>query len=112
MRLPRHQQRLLRQMRRTLRGTDPHLCSMLVIFAKLTAGEEMPAREQTPRRIPAAARALASLISAVACLAGRVLLACGRAGRHAAMRSLAACTFLRTRFRPAPALPGATRRNQ
>ena len=46
-----------------LAGSDPRLASMLTIFSRLAAGEEMPAREQTrvrrgrpaahrPRRVP------------------------------------------------------------
>jgi hypothetical protein len=34
-----------------LAGSDPRLASMLTIFSRLAAGEEMPAREKTrPRR--------------------------------------------------------------
>jgi hypothetical protein len=33
-----------------LAGSDPTLTSMLTIFSRLTAGEEMPAREKTPVR--------------------------------------------------------------
>ena len=51
MSLPYRQQRRLRHIGRVLRGSDPHLTAMLSIFARLTAGERMPAREQLgPRR--------------------------------------------------------------
>jgi len=33
-----------------LAGSDPRLASMLTIFSRLAAGEEMPAREKTPVR--------------------------------------------------------------
>src|SRR5262249_5671387 len=41
-----------------LAGSDPRLASMLTIFSRLAAGEEMPAREKTRarRRRPAARR--------------------------------------------------------
>ena len=41
-----------------LAGSDPRLASMLTIFSRLAAGEEMPAREKIPlrRRRPAAHR--------------------------------------------------------
>src|SRR5215471_16593360 len=41
-----------------LAGADPRLASMLTIFTRLAAGEEMPAREKTRarRRRPAALR--------------------------------------------------------
>ena len=41
-----------------LAGSDPRLASMLTIFSRLAAGEEMPAREKTRarRRRPAALR--------------------------------------------------------
>jgi len=41
-----------------LAGADPRLASMLTIFSRLAAGEEMPAREKTRarRRRPAARR--------------------------------------------------------
>ena len=33
-----------------LAGSDPRLASMLTIFSRLAAGEEMPAREKIPVR--------------------------------------------------------------
>ena len=49
------QERLLRRADRALRQSDPDLASMLSIFARLTAAEVMPAREQLPLQ-PAWAR--------------------------------------------------------
>ena len=48
MSIPYRQRRLLRRIDRSLRQSDPDLQSMLLIFARLNAGEEMPAREQLP----------------------------------------------------------------
>jgi hypothetical protein len=44
--LPYRQRRLLRSADRALRRSDADLASMLSIFARLTAAERMPAREQ------------------------------------------------------------------
>jgi hypothetical protein len=46
MTLPYRQERLARRADRALRRSDPDLASMLSIFARLTAAEAMPAREQ------------------------------------------------------------------
>ena len=46
MSLPHRQERLLRRADRALRRSDPDLESMLSIFARMTADESMPAREQ------------------------------------------------------------------
>jgi len=46
MTLPYRQERLLRRTDRALRESDPHLASMLSIFARITAAERLPAREQ------------------------------------------------------------------
>ena len=40
-----------------LAGSDPRLASMLTIFSRLAAGEEMPAREKTRVRAPGGTRA-------------------------------------------------------
>jgi len=55
MTLPYRQERLLRRADHALRRSDPDLASMLSIFARLTAAEGMPAREQLRPR-PAWAR--------------------------------------------------------
>jgi hypothetical protein len=46
MSLPYRQERLLRRADRALCRSDPDLASMLSIFARVTADESMPAREQ------------------------------------------------------------------
>jgi hypothetical protein len=48
MSVPYRQRRLLRRIDHSLRRSDPDLQSMLLIFARLNAGEEMPAWEQLP----------------------------------------------------------------
>lgn len=87
MSLPRRCRRRLRRIRRTLRASDPHLWAMLVIFARLTAGENMPAWEQVRRKLPRAVRGLARAASAAVRLGARVLLAGGHVLQRAAMRS-------------------------
>jgi hypothetical protein len=52
MTLAYRQERLLRRADHALRKSDPDLASMLSIFARLTAAERMPAREQlSPERV-------------------------------------------------------------
>jgi 3-methyladenine DNA glycosylase AlkC len=46
MSLPYRQQRRLRRLDHALRLSDPHLAAMLTIFARISAGENLPAREQ------------------------------------------------------------------
>ena len=46
MRITYRQRRVLRRTARGLRWSDPHLAAMLVIFARLTAGEAIASREQ------------------------------------------------------------------
>ena len=55
MTLPYREERLLRRVDHALRRSDPDLASMLSIFARLSAAEVMPAREQL-RPPPARAR--------------------------------------------------------
>jgi hypothetical protein len=57
---------------------------MLIIFARLAAGEAMPALERLPRRLPRPVRALARAALAITRLLGRFLLGCGRLGWQAA----------------------------
>ena len=52
MSIPYRQRRLLRRIDHSLRQSDPDLQSMLLIFARLNAGEEMPAWEQLPGAEP------------------------------------------------------------
>jgi hypothetical protein len=67
--LPSRQQRLLREIDKAVSRCDPRLASMLAMFARLAAGEQMPGREQlqTPAsRMPVAAAIVAALISRAA----------------------------------------------
>jgi hypothetical protein len=48
MSIPYRQRRLLRRIDHSLRQSDPDLQSMLLIFARLNADEQMPAWEQLP----------------------------------------------------------------
>jgi hypothetical protein len=58
MTLPYRQERHLRRADHALRRSDPDLASMLSIFARLTAAEGMPAREQLRPRQTWASRVL------------------------------------------------------
>jgi hypothetical protein len=89
----RHRYDLLR-IQQTLRASDPHLCSMLVIFSRLAAGEAMPARERMPRSLPRAVRLLTGIVLAAARPCGRILLAFGRVVLRTVLRGLARCRFL------------------
>lgn len=55
-------------------GSDPRLASMLTIFSRLAAGQEMPAREKTRVR-------RAEMAGAAAKLAARWSPGCGRSAR-------------------------------
>jgi hypothetical protein len=81
MSVPYHQQRRLRRLHHTLVISEPRLAALLVTFARLYAGEEMPAWEQVQRRPQWPLRALALTVWAVLCLCGRALAACGRLPR-------------------------------
>jgi hypothetical protein len=50
MRLTEPETQALGSIEHGLASSDPRLASMLNIFTRLTAGEEMPAREETPVR--------------------------------------------------------------
>ena len=121
------QRHRLRRTHRTLSISAPQLASMLVIFARLYAGEDLPAHERTRRRMSRPVRVLARVAWAVICLCSRALFACGRALlacgrllrpcgrllsprrrllrpcgqglRRAAVRCLTACSFLPAGFR-------------
>ena len=92
--LPCRQERLLRCADRVLSRSDPHLASMLSIFARLSAGERMPGREQLrppPDRVllrPVAAAAFLVVFAAGggASAARRAATACGAASRRCARR--------------------------
>jgi hypothetical protein len=123
MTLPYRQRRKLRRIRQALRLTDPQLASMLLIFAKLSAGEQMPGWEQLTRRPPPPLAVAARLVRALARLAGRVLRALWGLVRLTARGVMAAAGWLRRAARraagwlagpgPEPALRGnATLKNE
>ena len=116
MTLPSRQERMLRSADRALSRSDPHLASMLSIFARLTADERIPAREQL--RAPPA-RAWRVLLWPAAAAAYLVILAAG-GGTSAARRAATACAAafrrcarrvrgIRTSSRAAATLPAARR---
>jgi hypothetical protein len=106
MSLPYGQHRQLRRIHTALRGSDPHLASMLAIFTLLASDEGMPGREKIRSPLPSGLRWLARAASAAAWLAGRAFIACG-SGLHLAARGyLAAHRFLGV----AAARSAATRR--
>jgi hypothetical protein len=117
------QQRDLRQIRRALRASDAHLWTMMMIFTKLAAGEDMPDREQMGHVLPGAVLALVCAVSAAACRGTRFFLALGHVTRHAGRRCLAACGLVPHALRRgvtrwlaadnprAPISPAAHRRN-
>ena len=79
MSLPYRQRRRLRRTRQTLRVSEPRLAAMMIMFARLNAGEAMPAREQVRRRLPGPVRVLARAVWVVAHAMWAVLRWCGRA---------------------------------
>ena len=88
MTLPCRQERILRRADRALSRSDPHLASMLSIFARLTADDRMPGREQLR---PPPARAWRVLLRPVAAAAFLVIFAAG-GGASAARRAATACS--------------------
>lgn len=95
MTLDYRQERLLRRADHVLCQSDPDLASMLSIFARLTAAEAMPAREQLrPRRVwdwrvllwPVAAVAFVAAFAVVFAAGGgtKAAMACGTACRRRA----------------------------
>jgi hypothetical protein len=93
MSLPGRQRRRLRRIDAAVCRSDPHLASMLSIFARLTAGEAMPGREQLRAPPPGRARAaLAAAAVAAASLIARAAGVCRRGLRRAA----AVCTAVVT----------------
>jgi hypothetical protein len=117
MTLPSRQERILRRADRALSQSDPHLASMLSIFARLAAEERIPAREQL--RAPPARAWRILLWPAAAAAAYLVILAAG-GGTSAARRAARACaqSFRRCARRvrgiraaspAAPTLPAARR---
>ena len=78
MGLPYRQRHCLRRTRRTLRLSEPRLAAMMIMFARLNAGEAMPAGERVRRRLPRLVRALAHAVWAVLRWCARVVVACAR----------------------------------
>jgi hypothetical protein len=86
---------------------------MMIMFARLNAGEAMPARERLRRRLPGAVRAVAHAVWAalrwcarvlVACVRllrplGRPLRPCGRLLGRTTLAFLIRCSFLPAGFR-------------
>lgn len=94
--LPYRQQRRLRRIGRVLRGSDPHLTAMLSIFARLTARERMPAREQLgPRR-----RGIWPLLTRLLGLVGRLAAGGADATSAGLRRAIARCRRIVQRARP------------
>ena len=116
MTLPSRQERILRRADRALSQSDPHLTSMLSIFARLTADETIPAREQL-RAPPARAwrvllRPAAMAIFLVTFAAGGAASAARRAATacaHASRRCARRVRGTRAASPAAAALPAARR---
>jgi hypothetical protein len=83
MSLPYRQERLLRRADRALCRSDPDLASMLSIFARVTADEKMPGREQLRPQLTWPWRVLLWPVGGAACL---VVFAAG-GGSSAARRA-------------------------
>lgn len=79
MSLPYRQRRRLWHTRRTLRRSEPRLAAMMIMFARLNAGETMPARERVRRRLPGPAHALVHAVRAVLRWCARAVVSCARA---------------------------------
>ena len=67
MSISEHERQVLESIERELASTGPQLASMLAIFARLTAGEDMPVRERLRRAldVPSAEDPRASARAAV-----------------------------------------------
>ncbi len=96
------EKRHLRRIARSLRVTDPHLTCMLAVFAKVTAGEGFPAREQIRRRQPRPLRMVIVAASVVAGFVANLALVVGE-GSHRAVRRCAAA--VRSLHRPVRRTP-------
>jgi hypothetical protein len=88
MTLPYRQERLLRRIDRALCRSDPHLASMLSIFARIGADERMPGWEQ---RRPPPSWGWRVLLWPLASAAFLVVLVAG-AGMGAARHAVTACS--------------------
>jgi hypothetical protein len=110
VRIPYRERWLLRGVDRRLCRSDPHLATMLAIFARLNAGEAITGQEQATSPGARTRRGLAWLAETLAHLAA-VLVACaGRTSRHAAGACAAVWRWLSRVARaaagaPSPACP-------
>ena len=86
MTLSYRQERLLRRADRALCHSDPDLASMLSIFARISAADRLPAREQLGPRLT---RALSVLLWPVAAAAFLVVFAAGGGSKAATACSVA-----------------------
>ena len=91
MTLPHRQERLLRDADQALCRSDPDLASMLTIFARVTAAEGMPAREQLRPQPAWALRALLWSVATVIFLAAFVVVFVAGGGSKAATACGASC---------------------
>jgi hypothetical protein len=85
------QERLLRRADQALRRSDPDLASMLSIFARLTAAEGMPGREQLPPERAWDWRVLLWPVAAVAFLVVFAVVFAAGGGSRAAAECGTAC---------------------
>src|SRR5580704_3219459 len=76
--------------------SDPHLASMLAVFASLAAGEHLPAWEQLATRPDRIRQAVALTVKAVTLLAAAISLLLN------AVRALVTAMVMGSRARPAP----------
>jgi hypothetical protein len=91
-------------MSRDLRRSDPHLAAMLVIFARLTAGEAITSEEQSTSPGARAWRGLAWLGWATVHVAAALIACAGRILRRAAGECAAARRRLGTVARTVPGI--------
>jgi hypothetical protein len=91
MTLPYRQERLLRRADHSLCRSDPDLASMLTIFARMTAAEGMPDREQVRPQPIWAWRALLWSVAAVTFLVVFVVVFVAGGGSRAATACSTAC---------------------
>jgi hypothetical protein len=99
MSLSYRQRQHLRRIEKAMAAADPHLAAMLVIFARLAAGEAMPVWDRISRPLPWPVRSVACAALAVIRLACRAVVACRRAGCHAVLWAVAACPLMPRRIR-------------
>jgi hypothetical protein len=85
------------QVARALGAADPHLAAMFAIFARLAAGEALPAREQT-QRLPRVVHVFAVAAVTAAGLAGNLTLLVGQGLLRGGQHCRAALRFARRRL--------------